>query len=946
MGNANFITQLLAADDVGRAALIQQHTDQTDVALAWALKAHYDELESTDPTLAAAAATTLTVLSQLVDDPPIAAIANWTQGLAALDLGQLETAHSLLTLARDQFVACQQPLYAASTEISNFSALAMLGRDAQAIEWGEWARAQFEAAGDRLATGKIEQNLANLHFIRDRYYEAEVLYRSAYTHFAAVDDQKELAAVENNLATTLTAQYKFNEVGLLYERALARAEAGRFETTLALLERNVGCLALFQGRFERAIDYLERSRRRYAALQMAHESAVADQEMADAYLELNLAPEAAAIYARVTPLFAQLGLRAEQARALAYHGRAALLQNQIEQARWLLADASALYRALGNTVGEAMVLLYQANADFLTEDFDAAATTAQQTEATFAAVNAWGRLLQARWLRGEALRQQGDWRSARVLLEQTLQDAQQQLIPQIAQRCFTSLGQLAMVSGEPVKAEAFFKNALELIEGMRAPLPAETFRIAFLSDKLTPYFELVRLCLADGSPQRMAEALGYVERARTRALLDRLGDVQQAGLSSPDSLMANIAVRMATLREELNWLYSQLNRPDSPSATRGSIALADLHAQVQQRETMILELMRQRQQSSGIQWLNPASFDLAQFQSHLGADSALVEYFSLDNELLAFVVTEQTLNVVNLACSEEDVQYSLHQFHFQLEALRYGGARIARHQAALVARANHHLAQLYDQLLRPIAPYGGARRLLVAPHRALHYVPFHALFDGERYVVEAQEICYTPSAAILQHCLAAPRRPLQQALLLGLPDEAAPRIYEEITSVSSLFSDACVLMNEQATSAALAAQAPMADLLHLACHGRFRADNPLFSALQLGDGWFTVHDAAQLNLRCNLVTLSACETGLSTPAPGDELLGLVRGFLLAGAPALLVSLWTVDDAATAQMMTHFYIRLLAGDGAAAALRHAQRQLLAQKAHPFFWAPFILFGRWS
>jgi hypothetical protein len=124
-------------------------------------------------------------------------------------------------------------------------------------------------------------------------------------------------------------------------------------------------------------------------------------------------------------------------------------------------------------------------------DWDAAATTAQQTEAAFAAVNAWGRLLQARWLRGETARQQGDWRTARQLLEQTLQDAQQQLVPQIAHCYFTSLGQLAMTTGEMVKAEAHFKGALALIEGMRAPLPAEAFRIAFLSDKLPPYFLLL-----------------------------------------------------------------------------------------------------------------------------------------------------------------------------------------------------------------------------------------------------------------------------------------------------------------------------------------------------------------------------------------------------------------------------------------------------------------------
>jgi CHAT domain-containing protein len=106
-----------------------------------------------------------------------------------------------------------------------------------------------------------------------------------------------------------------------------------------------------------------------------------------------------------------------------------------------------------------------------------------------------------------------------------------------------------------------------------------------------------------------------------------------------------------------------------------------------------------------------------------------------------------------------------------------------------------------------------------------------------------------------------------------------------------------------------------------------------------------VRDAYGLNLRCELVTLSACETGVSALAPGDEWIGLARGFFSAGAPSLLVSQWTVDDEATAGFMIDFYSRLQAGAGPAAALRHAQCRLLEDKPHPYFWAPFVLLGRW-
>jgi CHAT domain-containing protein len=100
-----------------------------------------------------------------------------------------------------------------------------------------------------------------------------------------------------------------------------------------------------------------------------------------------------------------------------------------------------------------------------------------------------------------------------------------------------------------------------------------------------------------------------------------------------------------------------------------------------------------------------------------------------------------------------------------------------------------------------------------------------------------------------------------------------------------------------------------------------------------------------LNLHCALVTLSACETGVSAVAPGDELIGLARGFFAAGSPSLVLSLWTVDDDATAELMNEFYKNLIETGSPTTALRLAQLSVMKTKPHPFFWSPFILMGRW-
>jgi CHAT domain-containing protein len=159
-----------------------------------------------------------------------------------------------------------------------------------------------------------------------------------------------------------------------------------------------------------------------------------------------------------------------------------------------------------------------------------------------------------------------------------------------------------------------------------------------------------------------------------------------------------------------------------------------------------------------------------------------------------------------------------------------------------------------------------------------------------------------------------------------------------------------LLVDERATLVKLRSQAGSCRVLHLAAHGEFRPDEPLFSSLRLADGHLSTLDVFDLELCCSLVTLSACETALGTVGAGDELMGLSRAFLYAGTPSLVLSLWKVEDRSTAALMGRFYEALRQGADKATALRHAQLALLrnqlgdgADHSLPYFWAPFLLIG---
>jgi CHAT domain-containing protein/tetratricopeptide (TPR) repeat protein len=946
MERAELAARLVAAGNAEREALLEQHSALADAQLAYALKDICLDDWSSSPSRTTGAAEALKTLSSVTNDPEVEALAFWVAGFAAVAAeGQIERAITLLENSEALFLSLNKPHTAALTQVIKLYALALLGRYDEAIACGLRARAVLIAHGDPVAAAKIELNVGNIYLRRDLYQEAEKFLLAARERFAALNDQKQLAKIDNNLAIIYSSQHKFRRAEELYDRALRSAEAAGLILTQAEIEASMGNLALFQGRYDRALDYLEQSRRKYAALGMPHQSAVAEQEIADAYLELNLAPEATDIYERVTKTFSELGMQGEQARALAQHGRALILMGRMDQAHALLTEARRLYSAEGNPVGAAMVTITEAQLHHAEGNYEAASMAALLAEEPLALSGTWRRQLLARWLRGEAARALGREDEARSLLESTLADAERLSQPDIAQRCHTSLGLLAVSANDALVAEASFGRAVKLIEDLRAPLPAEEFRTAFFADKLIPYNELVRLCLNDESRDRVSEAFCYVERARSRALVDNLGGGLKLRVQPRDPFEAELLARLEELREELNWFYSRINRPpESDDRTRGAGEMTRLHEAVREREGETLEITRQLQQRNQNVLTHIQTLDVAELQRRLADDAALVEYTSLDGELLAFIVTSDGVEVVRNLAVEEEVNERLGQLRFQIDALRYGAQTVRKHLPHLTVRIQDHLRALYNLLLRPFEEQIGDRRLIIAPHRALYYIPFHALHDGTGYVIERREVSYAPSAVVLLHCLAQQQRPLQRALLLGVADAQTPRVRDEITALAPLFPEAVALLDERATLAALQEFAPGVDILHMACHGQFRPDNPLFSSLGLGDGWLTVRDTYNLDLRCSLVALSACETGVNEVAPGDELIGLARGFFSAGAPSLLLSLWMVDDDATAELMASFYKLLLAGQAPAAALRTAQLELLEKQPHPFFWSPFMIVGR--
>jgi CHAT domain-containing protein len=322
----------------------------------------------------------------------------------------------------------------------------------------------------------------------------------------------------------------------------------------------------------------------------------------------------------------------------------------------------------------------------------------------------------------------------------------------------------------------------------------------------------------------------------------------------------------------------------------------------------------------------------------------LLDYFRVRDRILVALLARERMEIVPLTLHSR-VGHLMRLLQFQLSKLRLGEDYARAHGTALMHAAQEHLRGLHQELFAPFSSQiVDAQHLVFAPHDLLHHLPFHALFDGERYLIDRFTVSYAPSASIYALCnqKAAPRG--GSSLVMGVPDAKAPCIADEVRSVAALLPDVQSFVAEAATLAKLRELGPTSRFVHIATHGFFRQDNPMFSGIRLGDGHLSLYDLYQVRLPAELVALSGCATGMNVVAAGDELLGLVRGLIHAGAQSLLLTMWDVDDRSSAQFMTFFYRHLLVSGNKASALQQAIREVREINPHPFYWAPFFLVGK--
>ncbi|HET8628179.1 MAG TPA: CHAT domain-containing tetratricopeptide repeat protein [Thermomicrobiales bacterium] len=892
----------------------------------------------------------LILAADLAGRPDHRALGLMARGDALRFLGQFEEAATLLDAAGDAFLALGDEVGWARTRTGWLLALHYLGRGATALAAVDRAREILTVQQQWLRVATLDLNAGWVCYATGRYDRALCLFERAQALYASLGDVAavRVAWAKANRAIVLTARGDFEPALRLHEE-VRQLWLRRGDTASAIRqEHNIAYVYASRGQTTRAL-------RHYAAVMAAHERAGQDLEAAWValemlewcYLRLNRDDEALALAEETLARFERHGTPTEAAKARFFAALARAQAGDLDRALALLDQAAGTFAASGHRGMFAFSALHRATIYLDAENWGAAREEAARARALFAEERLAVRQAQADQVSARAALALGDPAAAEALAGGALAVARDREAPWVAHEAEHVLGRVADARGDLPGALAGYGRAIESIERQQSTL-AVGLREHYLADKLAVYEDAIDAALRLGRPEL---AFAHLERAKSRALVDYLAgnlDVQVRAHARPEvqALLDTLARR----RQEHNYFYNRLygyglsGRDDgAPAPDRDALAAA--LAEREREIARILErLALERTEGLDVVAPPPAGEYLPALQRDLDPGAVLLEYYFRADGGAVFVVMREGLAAVPLAAGRGAVARLLQQWQLNLGA----AARALACGAPLDGlgrNARGLLQALHRALVAPVAAHlAGRERLIVVPYGPAHAVPFHALHDGERYLLEAIEVSACPSSHLLRLCAGRPRRAGATALVLAHSDGGRlPCVLDEAREVAALFPGE-VRVEADATAAALAAAAARHAVLHLAAHGEARLDNPAFAHLKLADGQLTTADVFPLDLRGALVTLSACETGRSVVAGGDELIGLSRGFLHAGAATLVQSLWRVEDGSTARLMARFYAALRAGRPKGAALREAQLGLLgAPDVHPFAWAPFQLIG---
>jgi CHAT domain-containing protein/tetratricopeptide (TPR) repeat protein len=556
--------------------------------------------------------------------------------------------------------------------------------------------------------------------------------------------------------------------------------------------------------------------------------------------------------------------------------------------------------------------------------------------------------------------------------------------------------------GQLDQARTHYVKAIEIMEGVRSKLVGADDKAGFYQNKVEVYKNLIAVLLKLGEKRHeqelASEAFHVSESARARAFSDLLAEAQ---VNLEQNLEADLLKRQHEIEASMSKLNAQLinERVKEPAIQdKGKIKRLeeDLSKADVEWSNWLRELRRRNLRYADLKYPEPLTLERAQ---RMLADHSLVLAYSLgERESFLFAVSRDGYRVAKLP-SSSDIGEGVEKLIAAITAR--GGASLEKYRAQAV--------KLYEDLIQPAGELlAGKRELIILADDALHRLPFETLIStsiaalptADRsdhrkwpYLISQFSISYAPSVSALASlrdyhketgapqkdfiAYANPNYDQQNTLALAAFLRSADdgqqlklrRLLNsrgEVEEIAKLFAknQTDLYFENSASEENVKAKDRLSQyrIVHFSAHGLVNEKRPRFSGIVLSlpkvdnegiplseeDGLLSAYEIFDLKLNADLVVLSACQTGMGKEIKGEGMMGLMRAFMYAGTPSVVVSLWNVNDRSAADLMIRFYKNLWKPGSEklnkAEALRKAQLEIIEMGSKPYHWAPFILVGK--
>lgn len=854
-------------------------------------------------------------------------------------LGRAAEAWQTLDEAGKMFQSVGNEVGWARTRIGRVYLSTMLNYVTEALADADLARTIFARHGEHEKLLRLDLNTALVHSLLGDQIQALRLYNSALAIAEALGEtgKQYLGPLHTNIGLAYESLGDFSEALAYYEQAREIYIARNETLYVAVIELNIAYVAQSQGYYRRALHLL------YGILergieQFPVEYRAVKRDITECYIALNRYTEARDLAQQLVTDYRNLGATHDTARNLVHLATAEAALNNFIAARTALEEAEPIFSSLGAMTWVATVQLRRGRIALKQADIRTAYELAIAAADCFQRNGQQVNYATATLLQGQAQLALGNFRESSQAARNALKIAQYFNVPSLRYTAHLLLGQLSEAQYQMTRAARHFQAAAGTVERVQRKLTL-TLRTGFLEDKGEASRHLIEMYLRTGQAERAFDAL---ERAKSQVLLSYLANREQFRWAQANHRTQPLIEELNNLRAEHQWFYRLAHEPPRSADRRNAISPAQALGELAIREKRIRSITEQLylHSSDDDQAKHVAGISSDDVQQTLRDGTVFIEFYNDDSHLWAFILEGQTIHVQPLPATPEVLNQLLTQLRGNIAAALTIDPRSAMARN-LLQLAHRILKRLHSLLIEPLMlEKYNPQKLIIVPYGMLHFLPFPILYDGSAYLIQKHEVVVLPAAGLATR--PALKRDPGALILTNSWEGRLPHTLSEAQMVQRLFRG--TLYAGKAANRTVLQTTPT-QILHIATHGEHRLDQPDLSYLQLADGQLYADDMLQQDMSYELVTLSACETGRANVAASDELIGLGRSFLYAGAGALLVSMWQVADTSTLHFMEKMYTALRVGKSKAAAVREAQQFMLGEEPwfHPAFWGAFQLIG---